>query len=101
MSNVHQQSIRLPNGRVVPLRDDQARYMISADFSPQKAYLIQDLVIYEDCLYQFTNYHPAGEWTGTDVQEVNLDDAMLKTADVELIIANNVATPEDIEHIFE
>lgn len=39
-------------------------------FSATEAYAAGDIVIYSDSLYRFTVAHPAGAWTGTDVDEI-------------------------------
>lgn len=39
-------------------------------FSATEAYAAGDIVIYSGGLYRFTTAHPAGAWTGTDVDEI-------------------------------
>ena len=56
-------------------RIDNVREMISdTAFSAETAYSIGDIVTYEDGLYKFKAAHPAGAWTGTDVDEVDILD---------------------------
>lgn len=56
-------------------RIDNVRAMISdTAFDATVAYAIGDIVTYEDSLYKFNAAHPAGAWTGTDVDEVDVLD---------------------------
>lgn len=56
-------------------RITNVREMISdTTFDATTAYAIGDIVTYEDGLYKFNAAHPAGAWTGTDVDEVDILD---------------------------
>lgn len=56
-------------------RITNVREMISdTAFNAETAYTIGDIVTYEDGLYKFKAAHPAGAWTGTDVDEVDILD---------------------------
>ena len=54
-------------------RIDNVREMISDNvFNATTAYTSGDVVTYEDGLYQFNADHAAGDWTGTDVDEIDV-----------------------------
>lgn len=54
-------------------RIDNVREMISNNaFDATTAYEAGDVVVYEDGLYQFNAAHTAGDWTGTDVDEIDV-----------------------------
>lgn len=56
-------------------RITNVREMISdTAFNAETAYAIGDIVTYEDSLYKFNAAHPAGAWTGTDADEVDILD---------------------------
>lgn len=68
--------------------------MIANAFDSATAYVIGDVVRYNDVLYRFKAAHSAGAWIGTDVDAVNvielLDDvevSALTTAEVNALIA--------------
>lgn len=56
-------------------RIDNVREMISdTAFDATTAYSTGDVVTYEDGLYKFNADHAAGDWTGTDVDEIDVLD---------------------------
>lgn len=99
MSKIINQTFAFPDGFVLDFRDDQARAMISGQFSEDESYEQNDIVIYDNDLYQFYSAHK-GPWTGTDARVINLGDITLSPDNIEEIMQSNTATSEDIKALF-
>lgn len=68
--------------------------MVAPAFSATNAYAIDDVVTYNDVLYQFNTAHPAGAWVGTDATPITAAGLVadsgvtaLTTAEVNALIA--------------
>ena len=75
-------------------RVDDIREDIAPEFSASVSYNENDVVLYEDTLYQFTSAHAAGAWTGSDASAVTIVDLIdaaepeaLSNQDVQDLIA--------------
>lgn len=53
---------------------DDALDQIAVPFDDSTAYVAGQMVYYNDLLYRFTTYHPAGAWTGADAVQIVLGD---------------------------
>lgn len=69
--------------------------VIAPQFSDEVAYEKGRFVWYEDELYQFTEDHPAGDWTGTDCTQV--DDVTNSIWDAASVAVENVVCIQDEE----
>lgn len=103
MRPVIQQTIRLPDGTVIEIRDDQARAMIAEPFDDRTFYPKDKVVIYENKLYRFYSDHSPGKWIGTDCGEINASGALSDSiADSVIgILTDKVATSADIAAMFD
>ena len=61
-------------------KTDEVAGMISDTFNPLKTggYKVDDIVIYNDKLYEFVNNH-TGAWDGSDVRETTISEIIGKT----------------------
>lgn len=100
MPKVLNQTIELPSGQIVEFRDDQVRAMISGQFSVEKPYNKNEVVIYDDQFWKFYSDHPAGEWRGTDARQVTIGEIILSSDDITEILSDSIATPEEVQALF-
>ena len=60
---------------------------VAENFKTTKAYVVDDLVLYDGVLYVFVSAHSAGAWNSSHVRAV---DASIEQMITELVTAHNV-----------
>lgn len=77
------------NMQLIEDRIDDTQAMIAPEFDSTAAYVIGDIVTYQDDLYKFKSAHAAGAWDTTEVDAVAIKD-LISSAEPDSLTAAQV-----------